>query len=179
MATVLGHFITAFEGGPATLSVVLGYYTFKPLLNLWYDVEVGFVQWSLTMCYRYMRREATSVNDEALRLAMALQLSASESDPVRRAYLRRAADDSRANLAFLLINALHDATNESDAQDKYPASHAPLRKRFLPLLSRPRRESFELLQVAEQYVHIVAEALAHQQEIFEEDVRDMWEHTHH
>ncbi len=175
-ATVLGRLIGAFEGGPASLSAVISFFTLKALAKAAVGFSVDLVKISLNQCYSYMRDEAGSVNDEALRLAIALQLSTYEPDPYRRAYFKRAADLSRGRLVEKLAFALRHATDEEGARDKDPASHEPLRKRFLGLLSRPTRSDVELLEVAQQYVHIVAEALAHQQEILDEEVTYVWEH---
>ena len=175
-ATVLGRLIGGLEGGPASLSVVISFFTLKALAAAAVGFSVDLVKISLTQCYLYMSDEARSVNDGALRLAIALQLSTHEPDPGRRAYFKRAADLNRGSLVRKLADALRHATDEKGARDRDPASHEPLRKRFLPLLSRPTRSDVELLEMAEQYVHIVAEALAHQQEILDEEVEYVWEH---
>jgi hypothetical protein len=175
-ATVLGKLIGAFEGGPASLSVVISFFTIKALAEAAVGFSVDLVRISLNQCYRFMRSEAAEVNDDALRLAIALQLSTYEPDPSRRALFKKVADLFRGRLISNLSEAKRHATSERGARDKDPASHEPLRKRFLPLTKRPMRTDIELLEVAKEYVHIVAEALAHPEEILNEEVEYVWEH---
>jgi hypothetical protein len=175
-ATVLGKLTGAFEGGPATLSVVISFFTLKAMAEAAVGFSVDLVKISLNQCYQFMRSEATDVNDDALRLAMALQLSTYEPDPYRRVLFRNAADTYRRNLSSKLSEAIRHATVEEGARDKDPASHEPLRKRFLALAKRPRGSDIELLEVAKDYVHTVAEALAHPEEILNEEVEYVWEH---
>lgn len=175
-ATVLGKLIGAFEGGPASVSVVINFFTIKALAEAAVGFSVDLVKISLNQCYRYMRDEAADVNDDALRLAMALQLYTYEPDPNRRVLFKEAADTFRRELFWNLSEAKRHATVEEGARDKDPASHEPLRQRFLPLANRSMKSDLELLEVAKEYVHIVAEALAHPEDILNEEVKYVWEH---
>jgi hypothetical protein len=175
-ATLLGRFVAAFEGGPATLAVVISFFTFKALAHAAVNFSVDLVKISLNQCYPFMRRQATDVNDDALRLAIALQMATYEPDPHRRALFKQAADTFRSRLSFDLADAIRSATVVAGARDKDPAAHDPLLRRFLPLAKKPRATDLDMLTVAKDYVHTVAEALAHPQEILDEEVDYVWKH---
>ena len=175
-ATVLAKLTSAFRGGPATLAVVISFFTLKALAHAAVNFSVDLVRISLNQCYAYMRRAASDINDNALRLAIAIQLSTYEPDPHRAALFRGAAGTLRARLSWDLAQAKRRALDEHGARDKDPSSHDPLRRRFLPIEKMPVRTDIELLTVAREYVHIVAEALAHPQEILDEEVEYVWEH---
>jgi hypothetical protein len=165
----------AFEGGPATLAVVIGFYTFKWIGEAAYGFSVDLAKISLAMCYEFMRREATNVNDDGLHLALALKFWEIEPDHDRKAMFWSVIPGLRSNLRASLADALQHATVGGGGGDREPAYHEPLRKRFAPLATRTTDSDVDLLEVAQEYVHTVAEALAHPDEILEEDVKDMWE----
>jgi ribosomal protein L17 len=175
-ATILARLTAAFRGGPATLSVVISFFTLKALAHAAVNFSVDLVKISLNQCYAYMRGAATDINDNALRLAIAIQLSTYEPDPHRAALFKGTAVTLRARLSWELAQAKRRALVEAGARDKDPASHDPLRRRFLPIEKMPVRTDIELLNLAREYVHIVAEALAHPQEILDEEVEYVWEH---
>ena len=66
-------FTGAFEGGPATLAVVISFFTLKALAEAAYSFSVDLVKISLNMSYHSMRRDALEVNDEGLRLALGVR----------------------------------------------------------------------------------------------------------
>ena len=127
------------------------------------------------MAYEFMKREATTVNDDGLRLALALKFWQIEADHDRKAMFWGVIPGLRSKLHESLSDAIRHATVGGGGADREPAYHEPLRKRFAPLAARPIDTDDDLLEVAQEYVHTVAEALAHPQEILEEDVEDMWE----
>ncbi len=165
----------AFEGGPATLAVVISFFTIKWIGEAAYGFSVDLARISLSMAYEFMRREATTVNDDGLQLALALKFYALETDHDRKAMFWGVIPTLRSRLHASLSDAIQHATVGGGGADREPAYHEPLRKRFAPLAARPIDRDDDLLEVAQEYVHTVAEALAHPQEILEEDVEDMWE----
>lgn len=178
-ATILGNLVGAFEGGPATLAVAIAFFTLKPLAEAAIGFSVDLVKISLNQCYQYMRDEAMTVNDDALHLAMALQLFTYEQDSEQKGAFKEAVDTFRQRLFWDLSEARRHAMDEEGAEDKDPASHEPLRQRFLSLAKWPVEPDIadvSLLEEAQEYVHLVAEALAHQEEILNEEVNYVWEH---
>jgi hypothetical protein len=165
----------AFEGGPATLAVVVGFFTIKWIGEAAYGFSVDLARISLSMAYEFMRRQAITVNDEGLQLALALKFWQMESDHDRKAMFWSVLPGLRSKLHESLRDAIQHATVGGGGADREPAYHEPLRKRFAPLAGRAIDSDTDLLEVAQEYVHIVAEALAHPQEILQEDVEDMWE----
>jgi hypothetical protein len=172
---LIAKFTGAFEGGPATLAVVISFFTLKALAEAAYSFSVDLVKISLNMCYHAMRRQATDINDEGLRLALALQMYALESDNDRKAMFWAVIPTLRMQLLESLRVAIPRATVEAGARDQDPGAHEPLRRRFGPLAKHPLDTDVEILEAAEEYVHTAAEALAHPQEILDEDVKDTWE----
>ena len=112
----------AFEGGPATLAVVVSFFTIKWIGEAAYGFSVDLARISLSMAYEFMRREAMTVNDDGLQLALALKFYALETDHDRKAMFWGVIPGLRSKLHASLSDAVQHATVGGEAGTANPRS---------------------------------------------------------
>jgi len=175
-AGVAARFLKGFASGPATLSVVVSFYTIKAVLEKGAEGYVDLMRLGLTICFADMRETAKYVVATSTRLAIATEMELYETNPEKKKELNRQASALRWNLVdFFLRPYLKRATVSYGASNKDPAAYGPtLIDRFKPLAERKMDTDEQSLQVAAEFIQVVAKCFAEPDKILNEAATWAW-----
>jgi hypothetical protein len=175
-AGVIGRFISGFSL-PATLSVVINFYTIKAVLEKGAEAYLSLIQLGLNICFVDMRETAQHVSVTATRLAIAAEMARHETNLARKVELNKQVAALHWNLAeFFLKPYIKRATTSTGAANKDPGAYGPaLTDRFKPLADRGMATSDQALQTAAEFIQIVARCFAEPEKILGEAARWAWQ----
>ena len=175
-AGVIGRFVAGFSL-PATLSIVINFYTIKAVLEKGAEAYLSLIQLGLNSCFADMRETAQYVSTTATRLAIAAEMTRHEANVARKAELDRQVAALHWNLAeFLLKPYIKRATTTIGAGNKDPGAYGPaLIDRFKPLVDRKLEPPDQALMVAADFIQIVARCFAEPEKILGEAARWAWQ----
>ncbi|HEY6303070.1 MAG TPA: hypothetical protein VIX14_08385 [Terriglobales bacterium] len=165
--------------GPLSASLVITFYTVKWLGDKAAGAAVGFIKAGLNGVYEDMKRTALYVQSTALKLATAAELASVENDADRKRELLSQAEALRWNLVESFIKPyLKRATIAGSRRNIYgfPAVDDPaswsneLIMRFRPLVGRKDRTFEQALDLAADFLKIVAKCFADQEYILQRTV---------
>jgi hypothetical protein len=175
-AGVMGRFIAGVSL-PATLSVVINFYTVRAVLEKGAEAYLSLIQLGLNSCFADMRETAHYVSATATRLAIAAEMSRHESNLARKVELDKQVGALHWNLAeFFLKPYIKRATTSTGATNKDPGAYGPaLTERFKPLADREMATPDQALQAAAEFIQIVARCFAEPEKILEKAARWAWQ----
>jgi hypothetical protein len=165
--------------GPLSASLVISFYTIKWLGEAAAGAAVGFTKAGLNGVFEDMKQTALYVQSTALKLATAAELASIETDAIRTKELLSQAAGLRWNLVEALIKPyLKRATIPGLRRNVFGilASNDPanwsndLIGRFQPLVGRPGGTFEEALNLAADFLKVVAKCFAEQEEILQRTV---------
>jgi hypothetical protein len=174
-AGILGRFIAGFSL-PATVSVVINFYTIKAVLEKGAEAYVNLIQGGLTICFKDMRETARYVSTTATRLAVALEMARHETNAERKEELNRQAFYLRWNLVdFFLKPYIKRATTSYGARNEDPGAYGPaLIDRFKPLAEKKMDTNAQALEAAAQFIQIVGRCFAEPEKILQGAANWAW-----
>jgi hypothetical protein len=165
--------------GPLSATLVISFYTIKWLGEAAAGAAVGFIKAGLNGVFEDMRQIALEVQSTALKLATAAELASLETDHDRMRELLSQAEALRWNLVeFLIKPYLTRATVPGSRRNVFgiPAVNDPaswsneLIGRFQPLVGRTGATFEEALNLAADFLKIVAKCFADQEYILQRTV---------
>jgi len=165
--------------GPLSASLVITFYTIKWLGDAAAGAAVGFIKAGLNGVYEDMKQTALYVQSTALKLATAAELASFENDADRKRELLSQAEALRWNLVESFIKPyLKRATITGSRRNifGFPAVDDPaswsneLITRFRPLVGRKDRTFEQALDLAADFLKIVAKCFADQEYILQRTV---------
>lgn len=165
--------------GPLSATLVISFYTIKWLGEASAGAAVGFTKAGLNGVFEDMKQTALEVQATALKLATAAELASLETDVARAKELLSQAEGLRWNLVEYLIKPyLKRATVPGARVNVFgiPAINDPanwsneLIGRFQPLVGRAGTTFEEALNLAADFLRIVAKCFADQEYILQRTV---------
>ena len=166
--------------GPLSATLVISFYTIKWLGDAAAGAAVGFIKAGLNGVYEDMKQTALDVQSTARNLATAAELASLETDAVRKTELLSQAEALRWNLVEYFIKPyLKRATTIVEYRRNIfgiPAVNDPaswsneLIGRFRPLVGRKGGTFEQALDLAADFLEVVAKCFADQEYILQRTV---------